>query len=64
MADTSCIQRGDGLPGARVAQAPPDRRVHDLLTGREEKVADLRAAMARDTPDDGDALQIILAPLG
>ena len=41
-----------------------EKRVHDLFTGREETAADLRAAMTRDTPDGGDALHVLLAPLG
>ena len=40
------------------------KRVHDLFTGREETAAGLRTAMTRDAPDGGDALHVLLAPLG
>ena len=56
-----CAHRAVAL--ASLGTLPADRRVHDLLTGREESVADLRAALMRGAPEGGDALQVVLAPL-
>ena len=57
-----CARRDAAL--ASLATLAADRPVHDLFAGREAAAADLRAAMMRDTPDDKDALHVVLAPLG
>ena len=38
--------------------------VHDLFTGREATVSDLRASMMHDTPDGEDTLHVVLVQLG
>ena len=57
-----CARREVAL--AALGTLAEDDVAHDLFTGRETAVSDLRASMMRDTPGDKDALHVVLAPPG
>ena len=57
-----CAWRETALASLETLAA--EKRVHDLFAGREDRAANLRAAMMHDTPDGEDVLHVLLAPLG